>query len=61
MAINKAGSVTPRIFTGESNPNTLKKSPSKPGDIFIDTTLKVFYVSCGNDSTNWGTSGTIGA
>ena len=61
MAIKKASSESPTIFRGASNPNTAKAVPGKPGDLFIDTTNKIFYVACGFGTTDWGTGGTIGA
>ena len=60
MAIKKASTESPKIFTGKNNPNTLKISPTKIGDIFVDTTFKQLYFAMGLTTTSWGTCGTAG-
>lgn len=49
----------PVVFTGSnSNPNTAKLSPTKVGDLYIDTDLKTIYFAFGMSGTQWGTAGT---
>lgn len=61
MAIKNASKESPEIFLGKKNPNVLKVSPGKVGDLFVDTTALQLYFACGLTTTSWGTCGTAGA
>jgi hypothetical protein len=59
MAINKEAKVAPKIFSGSGDPNTLKISPSKVGDIYIDLELeRLLFAKSLSASSKWGTAGT---
>ena len=59
MAIKRASKEAPQIFTGESDPNTLKTSPTKIGDLFINTDLMTLhFCKALTGSYKWGTAGT---
>ena len=70
MAINKAGKLAPKIFSGTPNPNAVPfVYPEKVGDLYVRTgTLQLYFAvtttPTGVSSTSsacWGTCGTAGA
>lgn len=67
MAILRTSKHSPHIFVVEDNPNVLGTTPSKIGDIAINTDLMTLYFcktmedptpAAGCVIDNWGTAGT---
>lgn len=59
MAINKASKESPKIFSGTADPNTANVSPTKIGDLYIDTSIeRILFCKSLTGSNKWGTAGT---
>ena len=62
---NKQDKTDVTAFECISNPNNSTNgvtiSPTKVGDLCVDTVHKVLYFSFGLGATDWGTCGTVGA
>jgi hypothetical protein len=60
MALKKGAIETPKIFTGTTDPNTARLTPSKIGDIYIDLGLnRLMFAKASVAGANaWGTAGT---
>jgi hypothetical protein len=59
MALRKASLESPVVKTGNAgdDPNTLKISPTKKGDLYVSGTS--LYFAFGMSGTQWGTAGTV--